>query len=56
MLLYIYRHYQDSILLIFTLKFTYVIINLELSGCSADGSVPAWGAGGRKFKSCHSDQ
>ena len=27
-----------------------------VSGCSAVGSAPLWGSGGRKFKSCHSDQ
>ena len=26
------------------------------TGCSAGGSAPDWGSGGRKFKSCHSDQ
>ena len=29
---------------------------LVITGCSAGGSAPDWGSGGRKFKSCHSDQ
>ena len=31
-----------------------IIISVQ-SGCSAGGSAPDWGSGGRKFKSCHSD-
>ena len=27
----------------------------QITGCSADGSAPALGAGCRRFKSCHSD-
>lgn len=29
---------------------------ISTTGCSAGGSAPDWGSGGRKFKSCHSDQ
>ena len=28
----------------------------QITGCSADGSAPALGAGCRRFESCHSDQ
>lgn len=40
-----------------TIKRSISIINRQYkSGCSAGGSAPDWGSGGRKFKSCHSDQ
>ena len=35
------------------IKFT--IEKQKSSGCSAVGSVPAWGAGGREFESRHPD-
>ena len=33
-----------------------MVLNADISGCSAVGSAPALGAGCRRFESCHSDQ
>ena len=57
MLLY---SYLCDIILAVNLCYLYFALQMicvydNISGCSAGGSAPDWGSGGRKFKSCHSD-